>query len=246
MRTITTAAATVGLLVLAGCGGSDTSSDNSSPSTTSTTGASPSTSATGGSPSSAATDTSTPPADTSDDEPAFDSASGAIEVPFGMVYGYGVKADSTVQDLSVSSMQCGATVLKKAQSDPNGSGDRIDYPAKSGKQFCIVKGISKNTGNLPINMLPYLRQVRGNDGKTYQQSEADSSAASEIRPDGWEVPGYAIDPLNPGDEMHWINVYQVPAGVTPKAVVIQAYMSDAPEAMLLLPAPATASGASVG
>ena len=46
--------------------------------------------------------------------------------------------------------------------------------------------------------------------------------------------------------MHWLNIYQVPAGVTPKAVVIQAYMSDAPEAMLLLPAPATASGASVG
>ena len=227
MRTITTAAVTVALLVLSGCSSSDTSSGKAS--TTSTTTVATSSS-------SAPSDPSTPAA-AAEDEPSLDSASGAIEVPFGMVYGYGVKADGTVQDLSVSSMQCGVTVLKNAQSDPTGSGDRIDYPAKSGKQFCIVKGISKNTGNLPINMLPYLRQVRGNDGKTYQQSEADSSAASEIRPDGWEVPGYAIDPLNPGDEMHWINVYQVPAGITPKAVIVQAYMSDAPEAMLLLPAP---------
>ena len=236
MRTITTAAVTVALLVLSGCSSSDTSSGKAS--TTSTTTVATSSS-------SAPSDPSTPAA-AAEDEPSLDSASGAIEVPFGMVYGYGVKADGTVQDLSVSSMQCGVTVLKNAQSDPNGSGDRIDYKAKAGKQFCIVKGLSKNTGNLPITMLPYLQQVRGSDGKTYQQSAADTTAASEIRPDGWEVPGYAIDPLNPGDEMHWLNVYQVPASVTPKAVVIQAYMSDAPEAMLLLPAPATASGASAG
>ena len=211
-RTALRLSAVAGILSLAACGGSTDGGASTSSTPVKTTSSASSSSA-----------SSTTSATESADAPASDEPSApydlSYKVPFGESYVDGVRAKGDLQDITLKSSECGATVIKEGTS--NDAGERMDYKPDPGNHFCIVKGTSKNTGRGPLESVTNLDQVQGSDGLTYEASYDDADAASWTAPEGTVATGYMVDGFNPGETLNWVAIYQLPVGVTVAAVVAE-------------------------
>lgn len=121
--------------------------------------------------------------------------------------------------VTVTNVECGLTVLKKAASNPEWQGGDevprfIDAKPEDGQEFCRMDASLKNVGKTPGTSAQGFGNLVTDQGE-FQASSDDEEYASNLT----EVEELKTGPFNPGSTAKVIMTWQVTAGAKPAAVL---------------------------
>ncbi|MEU4558507.1 hypothetical protein AB0F72_08955 [Actinoplanes sp. NPDC023936] len=168
---------------------------------------------------------STPPAEPDPDgeaeigisEPSLVQAK--VGTPFDYQQTFSNTSDVVDWQVTVTKVECGLKVLKKAASNPDWLGDDdvprfVDAKPADGQEFCRADATQKNVGKTPGTGAEDFGNLVTDQGE-FQASSDDEEYASNLA----EVEELPTSPFNPGSTAKVIAIWQVTAGAKPTAVL---------------------------